>query len=830
MSTLPPTITGVDPETWEILLQVAAQLGTNALVLVQQGITTVEQLNLYLAQQGYHFEEIMDLVPTGKFIIVANEAVDPSTTNAVANRVITDITVVGGVASQAISRGDMVMSLVKKVIAAGVAVSLLVSTLDAQFITDVLKDDLDRVIQRFTIDGENVPVIITKEGKTYYMQEMIDAVRELLIEKGVYNGLTPSPIDNNINILYKNTNDADFSNVMVYASGYNGMLDGYTLVDTLPFGIEHTPDGDKMKYLHKTLICYNGRTGTRFDLEFDDFLVNKYTNPNTNETTIYGCWIIEASKIPYYGGGDYLYAGGALLYYEDGSDAPFVGFSNQAIKIFRDPVTHKEYGVVQMPIISASTLGPDPSYYSNLNGQTTYDPLSLTQDSRKATFFYTYVNTGGESVDGITVSADLLSRGIANAQTALDDIYGVYQTDYLETASPTDEDLENKLKWFPVDTHSVDIWVTGISEDESADNATDGQVDPSVHPDIMDGVQDMTEDILRDPNNPDVINYPEIPVQDSGDTPPAEPPLIDAAGNGLWAIYNPTKAQVNSFGQWLWSSNIVDQITRMFNSPIDAVIGFHMIYCTPVNGTPQNIMCGYLDSGISSDTVANQYVTIDCGSVVVPEYYRTALDYVATKLSLYLPFIGFVPLSTAVCMGSTLNIVYRIDVLTGTCLAQVKVIKENSDAVMYTFPGNCSVQVPLTATTYTGMVSTLVGVANTAIGVAMDSPGSVIAGAKQALEGAVESVGTGGVKQSGAIGANAGVLGIRIPYLVITHPVAYDAFEYSKQYGFPLNETVRLSQLRGYTKVKDIHLQDIPCTDDELEMIERLLKDGVIIN
>lgn len=50
MSTLPPTITGVDPETWEILLQVAAQLGTNALVLVQQGITTVEQLNLYLAQ------------------------------------------------------------------------------------------------------------------------------------------------------------------------------------------------------------------------------------------------------------------------------------------------------------------------------------------------------------------------------------------------------------------------------------------------------------------------------------------------------------------------------------------------------------------------------------------------------------------------------------------------------------------------------------------------------------------------------------------------------------------------------------------------------------
>jgi hypothetical protein len=237
-----------------------------------------------------------------------------------------------------------------------------------------------------------------------------------------------------------------------------------------------------------------------------------------------------------------------------------------------------------------------------------------------------------------------------------------------------------------------------------------------------------------------------------------------------------------------------------------------------------------LDTGVSSITVANQYASINCGTIDVPEYYGTALDYDYTQLSLYLPFIGIVPLDPQVCMGSRLHVTYRIDVLTGTCLAQVKVLKANSNAVMYSFPGNCAVQIPLTATTYTGMVTTLVGLANTAVSAFMDSPSGMYHGVKQAVSGLVEGAGTGGVKQSGALSANAGALGIRIPYLIITHPVAYNAYRYQNQYGFPLNQTVTLGSLSGYTRVKDIHLASIPCTDDELEQIESLLKEGVIIS
>ena len=86
------------------------------------------------------------------------------------------------------------------------------------------------------------------------------------------------------------------------------------------------------------------------------------------------------------------------------------------------------------------------------------------------------------------------------------------------------------------------------------------------------------------------------------------------------------------------------------------------------------------------------------------------------------------------------------------------------------------------------------------------------------------------MQRSGGLGSNAGAMGSRVPYLIITHPVTYNAVGYNRQYGYPLNETVVLGSLSGYTRVKDIHLSGIPCTDDELEQIEALLKDGVIIN
>jgi hypothetical protein len=179
-------------------------------------------------------------------------------------------------------------------------------------------------------------------------------------------------------------------------------------------------------------------------------------------------------------------------------------------------------------------------------------------------------------------------------------------------------------------------------------------------------------------------------------------------------------------------------------------------------------------------------------------------------------------------MSSSLNVLYRVDILTGTCIAQVRVIKENSDAVMYTFQGNCAVQVPLTATTYTGMVGALLSGISAGVSVMTGNLPQAFASGFNAIGNAIG--GKAGNKQSGTMGSNAGALGIRIPYLIITHPVSYMPYEFNALEGLPANIFARLGSLSGFSRVRAVHLENIPeATAEEIAMIEEKLKEGVIL-
>ena len=67
------------------------------------------------------------------------------------------------------------------------------------------------------------------------------------------------------------------------------------------------------------------------------------------------------------------------------------------------------------------------------------------------------------------------------------------------------------------------------------------------------------------------------------------------------------------------------------------------------------------------------------------------------------------------------------------------------------------------------------------------------------------------------------------PYLIITRPKPAEANYFNEFYGRPSNKTVKLSSCSGFTRVKDVHIERINATDDELSNIENLLKEGVII-
>lgn len=439
---------------------------------------------------------------------------------------------------------------------------------------------------------------------------------------------------------------------------------------------------------------------------------------------------------------------------------------------------------------------------------------------------------GGGGVDGATPESGAVYP--TDTSKSLEELYPTWYDNGIDViTNPVADLIEDAVeRWVPLSLSKTN---NSNDTDDTASTETQTDAQDGTNPDdsqknqLADAIKSLTEALTRDGILPP---DPSTPTDPSGETPTPTPPVITGAGSDLIAIYNPTKAQIQAFNQFLWSLDPTQLVNwkKVFVNPIEAVIALQMIYVTPITGETRNIKCGYIETDVPSKIVTNQYKEIDCGSVDITEYFHNVWDYIATDIQIYLPFIGIVPLNVSDIMNSTIRLRYRVDVYTGTCLAQITVYKGNSWGTLYTFPGNCSVQLPITSGQFGAMWGAMIGAIGIGIGGAVAGiPGAGVMADNYAASKLMNSGGVA-MQRSGHIGANAGALGIRTPYLIITRKVPLDAHLYETQYGFPANKTVVLGNMRGYTRVKDIHLSGIPCTDDELEQIERLLKDGVIIN
>lgn len=343
------------------------------------------------------------------------------------------------------------------------------------------------------------------------------------------------------------------------------------------------------------------------------------------------------------------------------------------------------------------------------------------------------------------------------------------------------------------------------------------QVNPDTSPDtLLDLITKLLGTKTDTPNPPDT---------GKGNTPSVIIPTGSASA--LYKIYNPSQAELNSFGAWLWSSNFVDQLLKVFNNPMESIIGLHKVYASPVIGGTSNIKVGYLDSGVNSNFVSNQYTKIDCGTVNLQEYFGNVFDYAPyTTIELYLPCIGFVQLDVANVMRSSINITYTVDVLTGACLAEVNVKRDNSGGVLYSYSGNCASQYPLSSGSYMGIVSSVIGVAGSIIGT-VASGGSLAPLALGATSGLLNAKTR--VQHSGSLSGNSGVMGGKIPYLIITRPQTNMAENFEHYQGLPSNVYSKLSSCSGFVKVKNVNVQNINAESAELDEIKTLLLDGVII-
>lgn len=373
--------------------------------------------------------------------------------------------------------------------------------------------------------------------------------------------------------------------------------------------------------------------------------------------------------------------------------------------------------------------------------------------------------------------------------------------------------------------------------------------------------------------------------------PDSSLPTLSSSNTGFTRIYNPSLSQVQDLAQYLWTDESVIQtiwnhIKQFMENPMDAIIGFNLVPCAVPNGGTKEFALMYIGTGVQMTVAANQFVDVDCGTCELTEYFGSALDYAPyTKISCFLPYIGTVELNVDEVMKTTLQVKYRIDICSGSCVAKILV----NGNVLYQYSGHCAISIPISAADFSSYVSAAISVAKLAIGAAVGGgmgAAAALSGdpsqqtnqivtttqttetARNPATGRQITMGTRTtvetrespadqsstqasfsgltpnniantvgqimsskphVEHSGSFSGNTGYLGVRRPYLIITRPNQCMPNQYQQFNGFPSMISQELSGLSGFTKVQQVQLTGMSATNPEQAEILEFLKSGVIL-
>lgn len=303
-------------------------------------------------------------------------------------------------------------------------------------------------------------------------------------------------------------------------------------------------------------------------------------------------------------------------------------------------------------------------------------------------------------------------------------------------------------------------------------------------------------------------------------------PGISGVGTGFVSLYKANVNQLRGLAAKLWSDDFFDNIIKNFQSPMDAVLSLCIAPISP-SGSSATIWVGNYNTNVTADKLSQQYVSYDLGSVQINEDIGCYLDYSPyTKLTLYLPYVGFITLDTDQYMNTEISVKYHIDLLTGACVAYIF----KNGYIQAQHAGNMFTPIPISGRDMGELYKAVLDV-GLKTGAAVSTGGLSAALDPTSLASSASTIMS--AKDRVQVGSNIqgspGLIGIQQAYIIIESP-NYCVPSNQKYYtGYPSYMTVKLSSLSGYTEVDSIHLEGIPCTGDELEEIERLLKGGVLL-
>mgnify|MGYP003398177310 CR=1 FL=1 len=305
------------------------------------------------------------------------------------------------------------------------------------------------------------------------------------------------------------------------------------------------------------------------------------------------------------------------------------------------------------------------------------------------------------------------------------------------------------------------------------------------------------------------------------DTDKGEEDITDGASNSVGVLtttYAMTIERLNQLGGFLWGANIFDEFSLVNSNPIENIISCKNIPIS-LSGTDEIIHLGNVDTGTNGAKVTSNFSTLNVGQIALPTKYNSFLDFAPyTKITIYLPYIGFKEIDSTIAIGKTLKVAYVADVITGGCIAQIFI----NGVRFYEFSGEMGVDIPITASNRAQVEASYI---SNAVGM-----GASLASGN--ITGAVDSVlasATAKYNYSSTDTPNPNCVASvnRTCYVIIERPTYQELSQFNHTKGKMCNLSKTIGSLKGFTICDaNIDLKGITATEQEKQEISNILSSG----
>lgn len=308
--------------------------------------------------------------------------------------------------------------------------------------------------------------------------------------------------------------------------------------------------------------------------------------------------------------------------------------------------------------------------------------------------------------------------------------------------------------------------------------------------------------------------------------------------------YQMNKGQLQQFIKYFWNdigTDVTDwfnDIQGLYNNLSEAVIGVKYFPCTSswlydvdTEHNPTVTVGRYSTTFHATQIKSNSKLT-RIGSYAIYERYKNFLDYTATKIEVFLPYMGWVELPTQKVMGTKIIVYFGCDMATTQGMYVIK----SDGMIVFQSTFNFGITIPITLSSSVeevkSAVNTGVSLASSALSVAMTSTVSPVAGGMLAVSSTQNLIPQGydSLHMIGNATANSGQLGGKRCAICITRSIPKQPGLYGSRIGFCYNKKKQLAQLSGLTVIENPRIESTGyATEQEVEEIYSLMRKGIIL-